>query len=244
MGELNIIFPILGAALTALVVGAIFLFYGYKNHGPSASEYKLFKNLLAEIDNATIIANRLGKKYNTIQDELILNQFETNLRMLESIIESAQKVKPYAGDRYTIRSLSMLTKECHRRLKRSLKSFDSFAKGRKIKQSQSNGAFPEGCYFCSRPFDIVTFKIVKVKVDEKLEKPFACSICRKQLLRKKKVKVLHFMNEGKPVHWSVMPGYKPEEHFFSLNNPFPEHKKPVLALVYSKKDGNNESPKV
>lgn len=246
MDEFNILIPFLISALLGLVVGGYYLYSSLKHGQSETNQFKLFQKLVTELESATLIANRLGLKHKEMKDDKWLANYETNLRMLENIMDSAKKINPKSGDRYTLRSLFMLTKECNKRFRRNMKSFTASQKGglKEFLQSTKAVEFPTGCYFCSKPFDIIAFKIVKVKVDGKLVKPYACSTCREQLNQKKKIKVLHFMHEGEPVHWSQLPGYLPEQHFFSLNSPFSKHKKPVLALVYSKKDGNNESPQV
>ena len=246
MDDFYIFIPFLISAFLGLVVGGYYLYSSLKHGNTANNQLKLFQKLVSELEAATLIANRLGVKHKDIKNDKWLSNFETNLRMLENIMDSAKKINPKSGDRYTLRSLFMLTKECNKRLRRTMKSFAASQKGGlpEFLNTTKSVEFPNGCYFCSRPFDIISFKIVKVKVEGTLIKPYACSTCREQLQRNKKIKVLHFMHEGESVHWSLLPGYLPEQHFFSLNSPFSKHKKPVLALVYSKKGGNNKSPQV
>lgn len=226
-------------AMAALAIGAAYYLYrGMRMRAADASEYALFKRLVRDLDATTEFANSVGRRLFQCNNQVILTSFEANLRALENILESATKLRPYPANRYAIRSLTLLTRECRRRLGRDAR--DALGKGRRKDSRAEPHAFPTGCYFCSRPFDIVTFKIVRIKQGELTKRPYACSTCRKQLQSKKKVKVLHFLVEGKTLHWSETPGYEAKEHFFTLNNPFESQKKPVLALVYSKKDANND----
>jgi hypothetical protein len=45
----------------------------------------------------------------------------------------------------------------------------------------------------------------------------ACEYCREELRTTKKIKVLHFQKDGKTLHWSQMPGYRPSRDFWNLN---------------------------
>jgi hypothetical protein len=76
-----------------------------------------------------------------------------------------------------------------------------------------------GCYFCSRPFhvNLGNFSMVRVKIEKEVCDVFSCDVCRESLERTKKVKVLYFMQDGRPVHWMEIPGGFPGEQFWSIN---------------------------
>jgi hypothetical protein len=76
-----------------------------------------------------------------------------------------------------------------------------------------------GCYFCSRPVLANRFSQVKVKIDGQVKEVMSCKICKEELESTKKVKVLYFMKDGHPVHWSQVPDYKPSEDFWNINKP-------------------------
>src|SRR5262249_11693130 len=78
-------------------------------------------------------------------------------------------------------------------------------------------AVASGCYFCSRPVVANRFSLVKVKIDGQVKEVSGCKICKDELESSKKVKVLYFMKDGQPIHWSEVPDYKPSEDFWNIN---------------------------
>ena len=97
----------------------------------------------------------------------------------------------------------------------------------------------KGCYFCSRPFDANDFQIVKTKIHSVTIKVWGCRVCRGQLKKDRKVKVLYFLKKGQPVHWQHVKEYTPSNDFWNLNQPEPT--KPDLRLVYSQANNTTES---
>lgn len=83
-----------------------------------------------------------------------------------------------------------------------------------------NAAAPDrGCYFCSRPFhlDLEKFSQVKVRLDGATRDVFSCGPCKDNLEETKKIKVLYFLHNGEPTHWSQLPGYVPSESYWDIN---------------------------
>ena len=76
-----------------------------------------------------------------------------------------------------------------------------------------------GCYFCSRPFhlDLQGFSQVRVRIERDTLDVFSCAGCKDRLEETKKIKVLYFLNDGRPQHWSKVTGYVPSEDYWNLN---------------------------
>jgi len=70
-----------------------------------------------------------------------------------------------------------------------------------------------GCYFCSRPFRGFNLKQARVKLDGKVREVISCETCVNDLRSRKKVKILFFLIDDKPVHWSKYSAYDPVRHF-------------------------------
>lgn len=75
-----------------------------------------------------------------------------------------------------------------------------------------------GCYFCSKPTPQDKNSGVKVKVDDEVRRVHACPTCREALLLTKKVKVLHFQQDGKTVHWSDYKDFVSNNSYWNLND--------------------------
>ncbi len=103
-----------------------------------------------------------------------------------------------------------------------------------------------GCYFCSRPFhlDLEKFSQVKVRLEGATRDVFSCGPCKDKLEETKKIKVLYFLHDGQPTHWSQLPGYVPSESYWDINgkvgeNPgsgAEEKSKGRLRLIETKTD--------
>ena len=244
MEDFSLIIPVAIAIVIALVVSLAYLFAGIKEKNSSPTSDAAFKSLMVTLESCSKLAHKHGREAKSIKDESLLEAVESAVAMLEVITSTTKKVRNSDNDLYRIRSLQMVSQKCLLRLEKLSPAIEKVRAGKPVPASILKSlTMPKGCYFCSRPFDLITFKIVKVKLEKKKAEQYACPTCRKQLQNKKKLRVLHFMNEGKPTHWSETPNYKPESHYYSLNGDFSEHKKPVLALVYSEKSDNNNGSK-
>lgn len=93
------------------------------------------------------------------------------------------------------------------------------------RKGKAAGSGPgRGCYFCSRPFhfDLENFAQVKVRIEGVTREVFSCGPCKDSLEETKKIKVLYFLSEGQPTHWSKVPGYVPSEEYWNLNRSLPK----------------------
>ena len=109
----------------------------------------------------------------------------------------------------------------------------------KNRGGQRAAAPDRGCYFCSRPFhlNLEKFSQVKVRLEGVTRDVFSCGPCKDNLEETKKIKVLYFLHEGQPTHWSQLPGYVPSESFWSINrNSDGEKPQSRLRLIEIKTD--------
>ena len=132
-----------------------------------------------------------------------------------------RRIPPFGTDASALDSAFFLVRDCRSRLGRTHQAFQDDLRGRNIKFDQLYGQVktPEttGCYFCSRPVIVGRFSQVKVKIDGAIKQVMSCKICRDELESTKKVKVLYFQKDGKPVHWSEIEDYSPSEDFWNIN---------------------------
>jgi len=230
-------FPLIMSLFLALLLAA--LHYWYTRH------YAIFHGnydrqleaLIVKLERVTIMVNRMAMVVEHIKDDRLLAYYESCLRLLENLLTAVKEVPTDKQDIATLRSASYLARECNKRVGRTQKAFTQYLKGKSIDIASLYGRvsakFPVGCYFCSRPYDPRGFRKVKVKVDEKTLSVHGCAVCRQELSRSKKVKVLYFMRDEQQVHWSELPDYTPSRDFYDINRG-KRYGQASLRLIYSR----------
>lgn len=213
-------------ATAVVLVGILFIMRGLYLQGlpPKAHSYrKQYQQLVARIDVCVTRLNTLGNLVPHVKDPKVLDQFESCLRMSESLLSALVKIPGFGFKPEMIghiQPLVMKTEEkielAYTRFKAAIEDKPLF--GQLIDKWQKDTNIPaKGCYFCSRPFMKAYFKPASLKVDGIKVKVFGCQICVAELKTNKKVKVLYFIEYGQPVHWALVESYRPIEQYWNLN---------------------------
>jgi hypothetical protein len=238
--------------IAALVIGIGMVslhFWQQKKQSRLARSYRgRFIQLVAQLDTVTQTINQLAVHIRTIREPRLLEYYESTLRVLETLLTAVRRIPPFGSDPAALDSAFFLVRDCRGRVGRTHQAFQEALSGRPIRwdvltgQGQGTLAHPAGCYFCSRPVISGRFSEVKVRLDGEVKQVLACKICKEELETTKKVKVLYFMRDGKPVHWAEIPDYHPSEDYWSINKREIIRKFPKLELVKSESDQGSPKP--
>lgn len=228
--------------ITGCLLGLVLLqFHGWQQR-KDIDKTKIYRarymQLVSQLESMTMAVNRLAEYMPRVKESKILDYYESCLKTLELILGATKSYAPFGHDPSTLNSALYLVKDCRSRIDRTYKAFADSVRGKNVSLDALYGRnkklSPTGCYFCSRPLMVTKTFNTKVKIDGEIKKVICCSICKDELDHTKKVKVLFFMKDGKQVHWSELPDYKPTEDFWNLNNKNKNNKNKRLTLIYSK----------
>jgi len=227
--------PLIAACLLALCLGAVHLWHERSQRNTARVYRARFIQLVSQLDSITIVVNNLGGHASRVKDSKVLDYYESNLRILETLLMSIKRLPPFGSVPGHLDPAFALAKDLRDRVQRTQRAFRSALLGKEVKLQELVGAVgaSSGCYFCSRPMISNRFSKVKVKIDGDVKDVVSCKICRSELETTKKVKVLYFMKNERPVHWSEVTDYVPSEDFWSINKRKPVRKETRLELVHS-----------
>ena len=214
--------------LTGVVLGLLGLvLYGTHRRGQrlGAKAYRQrFLQLVVQLETVTQSVNDLGTSVKLVREPKVLDYYEGTLRLLETLLGAMRKVEPFGTDETVLNSAVFLVRDCRQRVGRIQRAFRDAIAGQPINFEELHGAESSGeglqivgCYFCSRPVISERLAQVKVRLDGNVQDVVSCKVCRDELTKTKKVKVLHFMQDGKPIHWSKVSEYHPSEDFWNIN---------------------------
>jgi hypothetical protein len=194
-----------------------------------------FVQLVAQLDTVTESVNALAGYVRQVREPKLLDYYESSLKILETLLSAVRRIPPFGNDPGMLDSAFFLVKDCRQRIGRTHQAFQDALRGRAIKYDELYGAPTQieqaGCYFCSRPVIANRFAQVKVRIDGEVKQVTSCKICKDELESTKKVKVLYFLKEGKPVHWSEVADYAPSEDFWNINKKGAVHRVRHLELI-------------
>jgi len=197
-----------------------------------------YLELVTKLEQTVALANQVAPKITPVVDEKALDYLGSCLRLLETILETARSFKPFHDDPGVLSSAIYLTDDCRARLQRAAHVTAQSSAGQPIKPEALYGKLPvlvpRGCFFCSRPAGLAELQQVRVKLDDGVKQVWGCPECRTELQSNKKIKVLYFMKNERPVHWSEVSEYDPMRDFATLQQPATSGiRKVKLELVYS-----------
>lgn len=234
----------LATALAVALIVVLLQVWQRRRRKVDANSYRgRFVQLVAQLDTVTRSLSQMEMLAKTIREPKLLDYYEGNLRLLENLLQAVTKLQPFGTEGAALDAAFYLVRDLRGRVGRTQQAFQDALRGRAIKWDElyssisRDGAsipLPTGCYFCSRPVIADRFAKVKVRLDGQVREVVSCRICREELETTKKVKVLYFMKEGRPVHWSDVKDYTPSEDFWNINQRDPIHQSKKLELVYSK----------
>ncbi|MCX6131688.1 MAG: hypothetical protein NTX25_21835, partial [Proteobacteria bacterium] len=196
-----------------------------------------YQQLVARIELVVVKVNTLGNLVPQVKNARVLDDYESCLRMLETLLSTLQKTPNFGFEPRLISQIQPLVRrvegkieETFRKFKRSIEDRPLFS-GLLARWQEETAIPAQGCYFCSRPFMRAYFKPATIKVDGIHLRVYGCQICVTELKSLKKVKVLYFHEGGRPVHWSLVDSYKPMEQYWDLNRQKPSYQTPKIELV-------------
>lgn len=200
-----------------------------------------FVQLVAQLDTVTHSVNQLSAHVRQVKEPKLLDYYESTLRILETLLAAVRRIPPFGSDPGLLDSAFFLVKDCRQRVGRTHQAFQDALRGRDVKFDELYGAPKQpvdaaGCYFCSRPVIANRFAQVKVRIDGAVKQVTSCKICKDELESTKKVKVLYFLKEGKPVHWSEVADYSPSEDFWNINKKGAVHRVRHLELIHTQSE--------
>jgi hypothetical protein len=229
--------PLATAFALSLFVFALHYWHQRRQVDEARTYRARFVQLVAQLDTVTATVNRLEAHVPQVKEPKLLDYYEGTLRILETLLGAVRKLPPFGTDPSALDAAFFLVKDCRHRVGRTQQAFQDALRGRNIKledlYGQPNKTEATGCYFCSRPVIANRFSQVKVRIDGEVKEVMSCKVCREELETTKKVKVLYFMKEGQPVHWSLVADYLPSEDFWNINKRDVVRKTHKLELVHS-----------
>jgi tetratricopeptide (TPR) repeat protein len=84
-----------------------------------------------------------------------------------------------------------------------------------MKQVEAQGGKKLGCYFCSKPMrDESAGHVVGLEIKGQKMDVLSCNSCYDEYQGGKQPKVRMVEHEGRPVHWSMVPGYDPYYDYY------------------------------
>lgn len=243
--------------VSIITAGCVVVFWGLifiwqkKRQVTQAKEYRLkYVQLLALLDQTTIRINDQSMKIQKLRDIRIIGYFESALKIFETLLEAMKHLPAFSLDSSQIRSAFILAEDCRDRIAKVDVGIKLVEEGQLVPdsffelfQKVESPQKKLGCYFCSRPFVQNRFSIVRVRIESEVKQVSACAICKEELETTKKIKVLYFMQNGKPVHWSQVEDYTPMEDFWNLNKRSPMRKERHLELVTNQPTGGHREEK-
>ena len=231
--------PLTAAAGLGLLVVVLHLWHQQRQLNETKSYRARFIQLVAQLETVTASVNHLGEQAKAIRDVKVLDYYESTLRILETLLAAVRRIPPFGAESSSLDSAFFLVRDCRQRVGRTQQAFQDALRGKDVKlealygRGKSAKVQPSGCYFCSRPILAGRFSQVKVKIDGAVKEVTSCNVCKDELEATKKVKVLYFMKDGNPVHWSEVSDYVPSEDFWNINKRDAVMKTRKLELVHT-----------
>jgi len=205
---------------------------------------RYYIQIIAKCDRLVAKVNQMQELLPFINDSKVVDYYENCLNTLETLLAAIVKLPRFGHDLTQLKTAHHLVVNCQAKVARTWEAFRRVARGRSPdynklfdwKSEQPDKV--RGCYFCSKPYRRDIFAKVNTKINDVTIEVYGCSVCREELTRSKKVKVLYFMKNGQPVHWSQVPEYEPSENYWQLNNKSKIFRETKLELV-SMEDAND-----
>ncbi len=234
--------------LTTLSGGLVYLLTKWQARRSRSKDQKnRYNQLVTHLDEITFLANQLAPIAQDVKAKNLLDYYESSLKMIETLLETMRFVKSDDSDHSNLNAAFFLANDCKKRLMQLKKAFRNDLKGKPVASDVflAKPQVPEevGCYFCSRPTQSDPSAKVKVRIEGVVKEVDSCPICKKELKASKKVNVLHFVKDGKTLHWSEVDDYIPSEDYWNINQKSQESSEKKLKLVVSRQGSRNPPQK-
>lgn len=202
-----------------------------------------YLKLIDALEDLTSTANQLYSLAEKHPKSPVNDDMLRSFRMLETLMETARKIPPFGFETAPLAAACFLATDIADKfsaIERKLKGvlFEKLVP-KFFRKTTATPAAYAGCYFCSRPFDPSLFSQVRVRTENQARDVMSCHWCKQVLTKTKKARVLYFLKDGKPVHWSAWEEFVPAPHFWNINTddgPAKPTGAQKLQLVYSDRD--------
>lgn len=197
-----------------------------------------FERLITDLEAMVARANKIHDFAVRTRDVVLLDHYQSALKMIEALLEAVTKLKPYDDDADVLVAPRFLCKDIQDRLMRVETAMMRGLRGKPhefMRAAPSMAQTVLGCHFCSRPFEPQLFGKVRVKIDGSSQEVAACAFCRQKLLTTRKARILFFHENGEQVHWSKAKSWTPSPEYWNINRDEVSEvsKAPHLELIYS-----------
>ncbi len=181
---------------------------------------KRYQNLILQLEAIQKQLNDINPYLHLIRNEAIIDEVDKTVSFMYTLAEAISHIHPKDIREGSLNSALILARDCQNQTLKAKNMVDMYFGGKTstIPLSTPKETLAKaGCYFCSRPFISGPPNGVRVKIDQEEKSTLACHVCYQLLKEKKKIKVLHFMLDGKALHWTENINYKPNEQFWRIN---------------------------
>lgn len=229
-------------------IAAVFAFVGifaYFHLGRVKRPRHNYRILLERLDSLTAKLNNLAPLVEHIHEKRALDEYEKNLHLFEAFLTRMYKFSKDKTSVLSLYSCFHVAKKCEDKFIKLQNSFENELKKQRLdlltERKKDDTEVIRGCYFCSRPYDKHSFKLVKTKIATLLVTVVACQNCAKELEQNKKAKVLYFKVGHIGIHWSRYSKFRPSKKYWGLNEGENQlYKEASLELVYNR-PGSSEN---
>jgi hypothetical protein len=228
-----------------LFVGILILTLPSQRTKQIAVSYRFrYLKLIDNLEYLTDRANKLYVMFEKNQRPQLSDEVLRNFRMLETLMETTRKIPPFGFEITSLAAADFLALDIRTKFAELEKQLQGnlFVKWvpkswlRNHQKVAAKAAYV-GCYFCSRPFDPTLFSNVRVKLETATRSVTSCQWCKEVLTKTKKARVLYFLKDGNPVHWSEWEEFVPGPSFWNINvDEIKTSNAQKLQLVYSDRD--------
>ncbi|MBF0442292.1 MAG: hypothetical protein HQK54_10330 [Oligoflexales bacterium] len=242
--NINLLLGLLALMGTILLFLSLYLMWRIRKNTLIFEEN--YKKLLIRLDTISVRANQMAPLVEHIEDRKALDGYESCLRLIEKFLETLQKAKIRTGDTISLASAFHIARECDKRIEKTYRIFRRIISQKKkeikdrFKDDVNFDDKVRGCYFCSRPYDKNTFKMVKTSVSGVVVTVLGCRVCCQELKENKKIKVLYFNVNNQSVHWSRCKDFQTAEKYWNLNESSGTYREARLEVVYKRPNESDE----
>ncbi len=183
----------------------------------SISAYRRqYLHFINRLEKVTLVLNRMVSAFGDVKSDGFWQKYEQLLQRFERVLAMARQIAPFGTTVAVISSAHELMDALDLQVNELL---DAMSKnGRDLPKNLGASHLPIGCYFCSRPFVFTGLVKVKAKIEGQMLKVSSCQQCHRDLGRSQKIKILYFIKDGVPKHWSEVSEYNPATDFATLGS--------------------------
>ncbi|NRA65799.1 MAG: hypothetical protein HRU19_15015 [Pseudobacteriovorax sp.] len=182
---------------------------------------RLYSQSVARADRLVLRLNHLNNLVPYIKRDETLTSYQNAIDLMETFLTAVNRLPPLSAREEIVRAMEPMLLEIEMKINGCIDDFEKEVDGTKelgtlLKPLKGPLCPVTGCFFCSKPYSPRTFRETTVSFDAETKTVYGCASCRALLKSKKQVEVLHFMRNGKNVHWSELSSYDPRSDYYKL----------------------------